>query len=87
MQSTIKLQSNKTRRKANKTENDKFLLKPVVFLVRYVHKDFDEHLFSAILPDGRVIFSLRESVIETLSFSYILFADKLAKQITLCEAQ
>ena len=55
--------------------------------MRYVHKDFDEHLFSAILPDGRVIFSLRESVIETVSFSYILFADKLAKQITLCKAQ
>ena len=55
--------------------------------MRYVHKDFDEHLFSAILPDGRVIFSLRESVIETFSFSDILFANKLAKRITLCDAQ
>ena len=36
---------------------------------------------------GRVIFSLRESVIETLGFSVILFANKLAKRITLCEAQ
>ena len=58
-----------------------------VFLGANVHKVFDENLFSVILPGGRVIFSLCESVIETLSFSYILFANKLAKQITLCKAQ
>ena len=59
----------------------------VLFLGVGVHKGFDENLFSVILPGGRVIFSLCESVIETLSFSYILFANKLAKQITLCKAQ
>ena len=42
---------------------------------------------SVILPDGRVMFSLRESDIETNGFSDIIFAYKLAKRITLCEAQ
>ena len=42
---------------------------------------------SVILPDGRVMFSLRESDIETYGFSDIIFAYKLAKRITLCEAQ
>ena len=43
---------------------------------------------SVILPYGRVILlSPDNSVIESCGFSVILFALKLAKRITLCEAQ
>ena len=47
----------------------------------------EKTMFSDILPVGRVIFSHSESDIETYGFSDILFANKLAKRITLCEAQ
>ena len=53
----------------------------------YTAKKISHPYKSLGTTDGRVLFSLRESVIETYGFSDILFADKLAKRITLCAAQ
>ena len=63
------------------------LIKIAMLTVLSIRLPEGRHCFSDILPIGRVIFSLRESDIETNGFSDIIFAYKLAKRITLCEAQ